>query len=350
MGKTKDPGKKTIQHFRTLRNRQIHGTVINQIKERFSKKNEEKSKRTDEEEKRLNEVGLELAKKFSYSKLSVAVDGRGGYEVHGYMQKTYIDYQWLINNFVLDRACFYAKRDYTPEIIKFLREVDIKSYHRSVVETPHEIFFENYPQFPFSKVIIYSREPLEKAINWIDEYPWELDGYDTNVNLGPANVGLIGWATWNIPVLLVLHAPGKNKAFFEAKISSKSLRDEHVEQLKSFIYQFRTYINVIEEKISELEMESMQYQKLYSDLKRTVLTNSPISSEEEFRKFEKSKGSTSSFKANKKTVLWSLLIIVLMIVIFVLIFIVTNTMITLSNFTNSTSTSNLSILNDILLR
>lgn len=350
MGRTRDPGKRTIKHFREIRSKQRRGSFKDNLKARFAKKVEEKSQRTTEEESRLNTVALELSKKFSYSKLASAVDGRGAYEVHGYMQKTYIDYDWLVDNFILDRACFYAKRDYTPEIITFLREVDIKSYYRSVVETPHEIYFENYPQFPFSKVIIYSREPLEKAINWIDEYPWELDGYDTIVNLGPANMGLLGWATWNIPVLLVLHAPGKNRAFFEAKTSSKSLKDEHVEQLKNFIYQYRTYVNVMEEKIGELEMESLQYQKLYSDLKRTVLTNSPISSEEEFRNFEKKRRSSSPLKANKKTIMWTLVLIILMVIIFVLIFQVMSGMTTLSNYTNSTAIISLKPPTNIFLR
>lgn len=352
MGKTKDPGKRTIKHFKSIMRKQKQ-RVSNQrksLKERLITKGEEKYKRDAGEEERLNKVGIELSKKFSYSKLSSAVDGKGGYEVHGFMQKTYVDYQWLINNFVLDRACFYAKQDYTPEIIKFLKEVDIKNYSRSVVETSNEIFFENYPQFPFSKVIIYSREPLEKAINWITEYPWELDGYETNVHLGPANVALIGWATWNIPVLLVLHAPGKNQAFFEAKTSSKALKEEHIEQLKNFIYRYRTYVNVMEEKLDELEMESMQYQKLYSDLKRQVLTNSPISSEEEFRKFEKKHRSTNPVKANKKTILWSIIVAVLVVVIFILIFQITSNFALTSSFNNSTVPASVSSFKNVFFR
>lgn len=338
----KEPGKRTIKHFKGIMDKQRRQKIKvfkHNVKNKLDKKVEDRQQRTAEEEKRLNEAGLELSKKWPYSKLSAAVGGRGGYEVHGYMQKTYIDYQWLIDNFVLDRACFYAKRDYTPEIVKFVREIDIKSYSRTVVEASREVCFENYPQFPFSKAIVYSQEPLEKAINWIDEYPWELDGYDTNVNLGPCNMGLIGWATWNIPVLLVLHAPGKNKAFFAAKTSAKALKDEHTEQLKNFIYQYRTYVNVMEEKIGELEMESMQYQKLYSDLKRTVLSNSPVSSEEEFRKFEKQKKSTSPIQRNKKTVIWGIIIAVLITVIFILTFQVMGAMTALSSYNNATISS-----------
>lgn len=324
--KTKEPGKKSIKKMKKVQKKRTHelekkrsllGFQI--VRKKPRKISTYRKERSIKEEARLNKVGFELSKKFTYSQLVSAIDGRGGFEVHGFMEKTYLDYDFLIEKMVLDRACFYAKRDYTPEIINFIREIDIVDCERSVIETSKEIHFENYPEFPFNKLIIYSKGPFDDAINWLDDYPWELDGYDTFVTLGPANLGLLGWATWNIPIVLILHAPGKNKAFFDAVISAKDLKNEKTEQLKNFIYQYRTYVNVMEEKIDEIQLESLQYQKLYSDLKRTIMSSSPISTAEEFNSFERNQRKKMP-KFSKKTILWSIVFMIIVVMLFVIIF------------------------------
>ena len=308
MPKKNEPGTKSIKIMKKAQKRR------EKIKKRSSSQKERKDKNL-EEEKLLNEIAYDLSRKFSYTKLSNAVDSKGSYDVHGYMEKTYLNYEWLITKMVLDRACFYAVKDYIPERIKFVREIDIKNYHRCVIETSVEITLENYPNFPFNKLILYSKEKIDEGINWIDNYPWILEGYDTSIQLGPANLALLGWATWNIPICLLLHAPGRNEAIFQAKTSAKDLKVEKEEIMKNFIYSYRTYINVMEEKIDEREMESMQYQRLYSDLKRTVLSGSPISTADEFARLQQQSIKRAPFKLEKKTVGWIILILIVAILL-----------------------------------
>ncbi|MFX0023763.1 MAG: hypothetical protein ACFE9S_15660 [Candidatus Hermodarchaeota archaeon] len=252
------------------------------------KKKEKKRERTKVEEQRLDDVALKVSKKWGYLKCVHAIrEEKGGYEVHGWMQKNFPDYDWLIDNYVLDRACYYANIEYIAEPTNFTRNLVLDSMFRSVLILPKKDSFDHYPEFKFDRIVILSKEPLDSAVNWIDNYPWILDNYDTTVNLGPANLLNNGFAIPDLPVAIIKDAPGKNETFFEAKTSAEKLVIEQEDVIKKYIFQLRHKEKVLEEQNEELRIESDTVRKMYSDLKFKMLSRAPFSDEEEFQKFEK---------------------------------------------------------------
>ncbi len=118
------------------------------------------------------------------------------------------------------------KKNCVPKQIKFVKFSDIKDYYRCVIETSKKIILDNYPNFPFNKLILYSKEKIDQGINWIDNYDWLMDGFDTYIRLGPANLGFIGKNLNNIPVYLVLHAPGRNTDIFKIEKGEKIYNED----------------------------------------------------------------------------------------------------------------------------
>jgi hypothetical protein len=259
----------------------------NHEKERnLDKKN--KKDRSEEWNEYLDRVSYILSQKFSYSRLVAACDAKGGFEVHGFLQSNYYgDYEKLFNDNVLDRACLYSKEDYKPEIIHFLDIKLLKSWSRSIIELDEPCTLKNYPNLPYSKCVLYSEKPFEGAIREIDGYPYNIGGYDTSVVLKPANIGLIGWALWDLPVFALLHAPGKNRVLYKIVGEAKDIDREMKDILKKIIHSSRAYINTSNDKIDELNEFLARRRKMYDDLKNQMLANAPMMEEADFVKFEK---------------------------------------------------------------
>ena len=65
-------------------------------------------------EEKINKIAFDLSKKFSYSELRLASEGKNcirANKVYDYMKKTYKNYRQLIwKKFILDRSCFYSNK------------------------------------------------------------------------------------------------------------------------------------------------------------------------------------------------------------------------------------------------
>lgn len=272
------PGAKAMELDRKTRSRKQK--ILDKNKKA---KNEAELKKSNE---RVNKIAHKISKQFTYSKIVSAINGEEGYDVHGYLQINYDDYEELIDNYILDRAAYYSKKDYTPEVINFMYEADLSKMVKTSVKFSREITLDNYPDLPFKEAIFYAKDNLEKSLTWIDETPWELEGYDTNINQGPANVALIGWVLWNKPIILVLHAPGKNEAFFSAKMDAKQISKEKEAIRTKIIHNYRTAEETITEKIDELQRDKKHWQKAYSHFRDKTETERPNNIREEYRQFE----------------------------------------------------------------
>lgn len=358
MGKNKEkneekPGMRTIRRFQEQeRNKEKDLKIIERMQEKKTPETEEEPQlskirkllnyiniiriirdrkeriyeRTQAEEDRLNEVGMKLSNKFLLDQLIKACDrkkaGLEGRHVHGYMEIKYKDYDWLIANDVLDRACYYAYKDFKRVHFgalnySMLKEYDITKMYQTLATWPNKVHYDLFPEFEFNRMVLLSLEPIDEAIAIVEDYePYQLDGYDTSVKLRPANLLNMGFSKYDLPISIVKDTPGKDKFFFEAKTSSEEMSKIRDDILKTEIFNIRQKEKTNDEKIEELTIESATVRKQYADLKHKMLSRSPFSDEYEFEQFEKQyirKQNQGNIKIDWKKVLIGLGIVVLVI-------------------------------------
>ena len=264
------------------------------------KDNIKKTKKTEitiKQQEYLNKIGEELSKKFTITQLIDASKGKG-YEVHGYLQKNYIDYNYLIDEMILDRAVFFGKKKNVPELIKFTDKVNLEKFYRTVILCKTPLILKNMPNMHIKKVILYSDKPFNSAITWIDNFEWELDGYEIKINLGPANLGAIGYIVNEILLCVVLHSPGQNQGLADVIFETKSALSELNDLVKRYVFEHRQKEKKFDEILEEKDIELKLAERMYSDLKKKNLEHY-IGSERDFRNFEEDR---SGIKKTKKQV------------------------------------------------
>ncbi|KKN04915.1 hypothetical protein LCGC14_1092550 [marine sediment metagenome] len=263
------------------------------FKRYWSKRELESIILTPAEEERLEFVGFALSKKFKYYILMLASDVEiaviEGREVHGYMERMFPDYYWLIDNDVLDRACYMALQDYQPVVHNHIADYDLPNMYRSLVLlTEKKAHFDHFREFEFDRIVILSDEPLRKDLTWIPNYEWKTDdGYDTTVTYAPCNLLNMGSPLHDLPIAVVKDALGKSKLYFKAKTSAEDLTRERDELIRKEIYKIREKDKGHDEIVDELTIESRAAREKYSNLKQKMLSRDPSTNEEKFRHWEK---------------------------------------------------------------
>lgn len=244
------------------------------------------------EQKELDFCAFVLSKKFKYDKLMLAsriktaqIEGR---EVHGYMQRMFPNYDWLINNDVMDRACYLALQDYQPIIHNFVEYYNFPKMYRSLVKLPEKDFFRHFPNFEYDRLIVVSDKPLKSDLTWIHNYPWETDeGYSTTVSFAPCNFLNMGSPLHDLPVLVLKDAIGKSNLFFQAKTTAEKLTEQKDELIRKEIFKMREKEKSSDELVDQLEIECEGARRMYHTLKYKMLSRAPYADEEEFEEFEK---------------------------------------------------------------
>lgn len=296
---------------------------------------------------RVSKIAFQGSKLFPHHEIVASVDGKGGYAVHGWLQENFPDeYEDLIDNYVLDRMCYYAKRYYRPEVIKFVRELDLKDMVMTKLNLREDYEFNNYPGLKFRQVIILANDITDNAITWIPNYPHEIDGYDVKVNFGPANLGMLGFCLWNVLLCVLLHSPGKNQCLFEAKIKADDINELNDDIKSKVIHQLRTSMTPLEDKLDEVYRDALQSEKKYSDLMKKVETRTPSDIMEDYYQLERR-------SKRKHGINWKnlLLLIIVFIVAGIMIFL----FLSLGNsgftqgFTNSTVASSKSMIRSLII-
>ncbi len=275
------------------------GTYVKRLLEKIKRKQKDAESKEPEqpeltiaEQKKLDFCAFVLSRKFKYDKLMLAsriktaqFEGR---EVHGYMIRMFSDYAWLIDNGVMDRACYLAFKDYQPIIHNFVDNYDFTKMSRSLVKLPKKTFFRHFPRFLFDRLIIVSSKPFKTDVTWINNYPWETDdGYDTTVSFAPCNFLNMGSPLHDLPVFVLKDAIGKSDLFFQAKTTAEDLTREKDELIRKEVFKLREKEKSSESVVDELEIESKGARRMYYRLKYKMLRRAPYADEEEFEEFEK---------------------------------------------------------------
>lgn len=210
-----------------------------------------------------------------------------GREVHGFMMWMFHDYEWLINNGVMDLACYLAHKDYQPVLHNLIDKYDFANASRSLVLLPKKTFFEHFPNFKFDRLVIISDKPLRQDLTWISNYRWVDDnGYETTVNYAPCNLLNMGSPLHDFPVFVLKDALGRSKLFFKAKTESKDLTMLGDEHIRKEIFKLRDKQRNTESLVEELKIESAGARKKYSDLKYKMLSRDTSTTKEKFQRWE----------------------------------------------------------------
>jgi hypothetical protein len=220
----------------------------------------------------VNEVALRIAETFPYHEISVAYDPKKAPHIHGWLQDKYRNFQWLIDNYVMEVAAWYSrnKLEHKVDIIKVVEGIPLKEYKTARVELPKFYRLENYPEQPFVNILFMCEEHLDDVIYWLEDSEWMIDGEDVRVNLGRFGGELIAWITWNIPVILITYLPFRNKGIFKAKMQSQEIKDLVIDKRLKLIHTYRTMIDTLEAKVDEKAREAKQWKKMYDDFKKDV--------------------------------------------------------------------------------
>ncbi len=215
----------------------------------------------------LSMVGFDLYRKFGYSDLVSARNPDINNPVHAYLHRKYRNYMHLISENVIDLACLYAQRFFTPELLKLAEPILIETYYKSelLLRRPHE--FDNFPGQPFSRVTLYTSRDFEDAFYWQYRTPWPIDGYKTPCTVGHGHFAQIGWSDWQKPAVLLLHAHGKDEILEQAIVDAKSIDGEIKDLMQTIIHNLRTIEEPVLGRLDEAERENAHWRERYTKLK-----------------------------------------------------------------------------------
>ena len=169
----------------------------------------------------VKKVAWELANLFSYHVLasSTVKSTRKDHanEVHAYILLHYpLIYRKLIfDNRVIDLACLYARRNFTPAILTTIKLEDLEKFETSLMFIePYTL--KNYPMVTFNKIIIFTHSQFYDSVAQENNAEIEWNDWDTTGIRLPFNASQLAFVSFDIPMWIVTHTPGKHEMFYEA--------------------------------------------------------------------------------------------------------------------------------------
>jgi len=168
----------------------------------------------------MKRVGWELAQVFSYHVLSRSTVKSKfkdqANEVHAYilLHHPKIYRKLIFDNRVIDLACLYARRNFKPEILHYIKLEDLKKFRLSLMFI-EEDELKNYA-VKFNKVLIFSKEGFYDSVAMEEGVKLKWKGWETTGKKLSFNQALMAWIDYDLPLTIVTHTPGKHHLFYEA--------------------------------------------------------------------------------------------------------------------------------------
>lgn len=245
--------------------KKAEGSIIYKIKRWF------KRKIVDEELiTHLKEVGWELSRIFSSHELakstlkSEAKDEAN--PVHGYILLHYPEtYRQLIfDNRVIDLACLYAQRNFSPKILTKIKLEDLEGF------VPSLMFIEptqlkNFPEIVINKAVILSRKNFYDSVSKEDNAEIEWNGWETTGKKIYYSASLLAFISFDIPLKIITHAPGQNSFFYEADFDDVDIQHEKERVLTKVYHQTQVQLATFEKRLDKVKRLATAYAKEASD-------------------------------------------------------------------------------------
>lgn len=266
---------------------------------------QERGELRKKEEVFLSMVGYDLFMKFTYTDLVNARNPNINNPVHAYLRRKYRDYMHLITENVIDLACLYAQRYFTPEQIQLVESEILEHYHKSelILRNPHE--FDNFPGQPFPRATLYTPREFQNAFLWQYKTPWPVDGYRTPCTVGEGHFAQLGWSDWQKPAIILLHAHGKDGILENAILEAEKIDKEQKLLMQTIIHNLRTIEEPVLGRLDEAERENAHWRERYTKLKNKA----DIMRDEDLDALEESLMSRQAANAPKKKTNWGLVVL-----------------------------------------
>jgi len=249
----------------------------------------------------VNYVALEIVEEFPYDEIfDGAKDPRDAPRICGWLQDHYRNYQWLIDNYVLEVAAWYAqnKRKGKVKIVSVVSGIPLELYKWSKVDLPRIHRLENYPKQPFNNIIFVGEDYLDEAVYWLENSEWIINNELVRVNLGRFCGDLIAWLDWNVPVILITYLPFRNKGLYKASAEAAKIVKMEDDMKLKLVHVYKQQVDRLEKQLDDVRREAKEWKKMYqhSDKDISLL----LRREQERRKYaEQARDETRRFDGVK---------------------------------------------------
>lgn len=214
----------------------------------------------------VNYVALEIVEIFDYDEIfEGAEDPRNAPRICGWLQDHYRNYQWLIDNFVLEVASWYAqnKRKNKVKIVSVISGIPIELYKWSKVDLPRVHRLENYQKQPFINIIFLGEDYLDDAVYWLENSEWIINNELVRVNLGRFCGDLVAWLDWNVPVILLTYLPFRNKGLYKASAKAEKIVKMEDDMKLKLVHYYKQKVDTLEKQVDDWKTKAKGYKKMY---------------------------------------------------------------------------------------
>jgi hypothetical protein len=220
---------------------------------------------------KTKKVALELAREFSYFTIAnIDTETDTVSEVYGYLKVYYTaEFQALIDNNVIEIACFYARRHSRKEIVKFLDGIDLEKLVKTKAYFKRAYTFDNYPNIEFDRAILLAEKRIKEVLNYKSKKE-DMEGFPVSVKLAPCDFILLGWFNINTPILLVKSVPGEDSLIHRAKIEAKKLRDMEKRIYQKGIHKLKAKLDDRNDAVTREKINADDWKTEYVHLSKNV--------------------------------------------------------------------------------
>lgn len=219
---------------------------------------------------KLKKMAWELSRMFPYyilaSSTTKSTKKEHANEVHAYILLHYpLIYRKLIfDNRVIDLACLYARRNFTPAILKKISLKDLKDFKASIMFIdPYTL--KNYPMVTFNKIIIYTKGSFYDSIAQEHEAEITWKEWDTTGIRLPFNASMLAFVSYDIPMWIKTHSPGKNDMYYEADFDDIDKQHEKEVILTKAYHQAQVDLAKNKKILDKTKRIAESYGKMLSD-------------------------------------------------------------------------------------
>lgn len=241
------------------------GNLLYKIKQWFYRKIVDK-----ETLEQIKKVAWELSEIFPHHILAKATikskTNREANEVHGYILLHYPQtYRKLIfDNRVIDLACLYARRNFSPQILNYVSLEDLDNFRSSLMLIERSEL-KNYPEVTFDKVIIYTKKEFYDSISKEHDAKIEWNGWETIGKKLYLNASLMAMISDDLPMIIATYTPGKSTLFYEADFDDKEKQHAKERILTKAYHQAQVQLATFQKKIDKTQKLATDYAKMLSD-------------------------------------------------------------------------------------
>jgi len=217
----------------------------------------------------LKKIGWELAKVFSYHVLSRSTVKSKfkdqANEVHAYilLHHPKIYRKLIFDNRVIDLACLYARRDFKPELLHFIKLEDLKKFRLSLVFI-EETELKNYA-FSYNKALVFSKEGFYDSVAMEEGVKLKWNGWETIGKKICFNAALMAMISNDIPLIIITHTPGKHHLFYGADFGDAEKQHEKEQILTAAYHSAKVELAEYEKELDKTKKLATMYAKQASD-------------------------------------------------------------------------------------